>query len=229
MTNTIYQTLSKIDVTRQTKSKNGSTYLPWASCWAIVMEHFPESTYKTHTQKITVTTENKIYDIERPWFSDGTGWVEVEVEIVQRSDTDPNDVCYKRHTETYPIMDYRNQAIAEENITTTDVNKATKRALVKAVATCTGLGLHLFYGEDLPMELSEISDLQNRVFEIAKKKSGLSDKTKEKVSKLLKAAEQQTNPDLDEESITGRVTNINDADVLRELEKKLLAIRKTGD
>ena len=38
----------------------------------------------------------------------------------------------------------------------------------------------------------------------------LSDKAKEKVAELCKAAEKKANPNLDDESITGRYNNIND-------------------
>lgn len=222
MANTIYQTLSKIDVSKDIRSKNGNSYLPWATCWRIVMEHYPDSVYLIHKQPFSVYDENgnRITQFDRPWFSaNGSGWVEVEVNI-----GDENERV--THTEAYPIMDLRNKSVAEDSITTMEVNKALKRALVKAVATCTGLGLHLFYGEDLPAELAEITDAYNRVHELAKKKKELSEKAKARVLELMKDAERKTNPDLSDDEITGRVTNIDDIDVLRDLEKKLLAIRK---
>lgn len=222
MANNIYQTLSKIDVSKDIRSKNGNSYLPWATCWRIVKEHYPDSVYLINRQPFFAYdgNGNKLTQFDRPWFSaNGSGWVEVEVCI-----GDENERV--SHTETYPIMDLRNKAIAEDSITTMEVNKALKRALVKAVATCTGLGLHLFYGEDLPVELAEITDAHNRIHELAKKKMELSEKAKARVIELMKDAERKTNPDLTDEEITGRVTNIDDIDVLRDLEKKLLAIRK---
>lgn len=215
----IFQTLSQIDVSGYTKSKNGATYLPWASCWKLVMDHFPHSTYKIHTQHISTATESCSTSYERPWFADTTGWVEVEVCI-------RNDNECATHTEIYPIMDFRNKSIPASDITTMDVNKALKRALVKAVASCTGLGLFLFYGEDLPSEMAEIVTAQEKVSELANKKAKLSDAAKEKVTEIMRKAEKQTNPSLEDDLITGRAANINDIDVLKDVEKKLLAIRK---
>ena len=69
-------------------------------------------------------------------------------------------------------------------------------------------------------------DLQEEVTELAKKKSGLSDKAKEKSIELCKEAEKEANPDLDDELITGKISNINDVAILENLKKKLLAVRK---
>jgi hypothetical protein len=46
-------------------------------------------------------------------------------------------------------MDYKNQSIPVEKITSFDVNKAIQRSLTKAVAR-HGLGLYIYAGEDLP-------------------------------------------------------------------------------
>ena len=47
-----------------------------------------------------------------------------------------------------PIMNFRNQSITVDNITSMDVNKAIQRATVKAIAM-HGLGLAVYQGEDL--------------------------------------------------------------------------------
>ena len=49
-------------------------------------------------------------------------------------------------------MDYRNNSIPADKITSTDVNKTIQRSLTKAVAR-HGLGLYIYAGEDLPEDL----------------------------------------------------------------------------
>ena len=55
------------------------------------------------------------------------------------------------HIEYLPVMDFRNQSIPADKVTSTDVNKAIQRSLTKAVAR-HGLGLYIYAGEDLPEE-----------------------------------------------------------------------------
>lgn len=229
----IYETLSNIDITQYIKEKNGNKYLPWASCWNLVLKHYPHSTYKVNGQQISaqsledgdITGEKNLNKTSytRPWFVDNTGWVEVEVTVIDDGFESTETVS---HTEVYPIIDLRNKSIPGEQITSADANKSIKRALVKAVASCTGLGLFLFYGEDLPDEMAKVLELQATIQEIAKKKSGLSDSAKEKTIEICKKAEKEANPDWEDELITGKVTNIEDVDILKDLHKQLLKIRK---
>jgi hypothetical protein len=46
-------------------------------------------------------------------------------------------------------MNYRNEAIPADKVTSTDMNKTIQRSLTKAVAR-HGLGLYIYAGEDLP-------------------------------------------------------------------------------
>jgi hypothetical protein len=50
-------------------------------------------------------------------------------------------------------MDYRNNAVPLDQVTSTLVNKAIQRCLTKAIARL-GLGLYIYAGEDLPEEMS---------------------------------------------------------------------------
>ena len=98
-------------------------------------------------------------DTERPdgviyWTDGKTCWVKTGVII--------NDI---EHIEYLPVMDYKNNSIPLEKVTSFDVNKAIQRSLTKACAR-HGLGLYVYAGEDLPeseseameRELSEIID-----------------------------------------------------------------------
>lgn len=205
----IFNTLNNINVGNKTKEKNNLTYLPWAAAWEAVKRIYPQATFSVHQQTIDELGNTRF------WHDDGkTGWVEVSVTIGGIT-----------HTEELPIMDYRNQAIPADKITSTDANKSFKRCLVKCLAL-HGLATYVFLGEDLPEGESKLIDLQEEVTELAKKKSGLSDKAKEKSIKLCKEAEKEANPDLDDELITGKISNINDVAILENLKKKLLAVRK---
>lgn len=206
---TVFDLLNSVDVSEKIKDKNGLTYLSWASAWAEVKKKFPDATYDIKPQ-IMDELRN-----ERPWHDDGkTGWVEVGVTI--------NGM---EIVEVLAIMNYKNQAISVENITSVDANKAIKRCLVKACAL-HGLGLYIYEGEDLPEEATKTIELKEKVKALVTKKVALSDKAKEKVAELCKAAEKQANPDLDDELITGNYNNIEDVAILTNLEKQLMAVRK---
>ena len=53
------------------------------------------------------------------------------------------------HIEYLPVMDFRNQSISADKVTSFDVNKSIQRSLTKALAR-HGLGLYIYAGEDLP-------------------------------------------------------------------------------
>lgn len=204
----VFATLNAVDVSEKIKEKKDLKYLSWASAWAEVKKRYPDATYKVYKQ--TDESGNSRY-----WHDDGrTGWVEVGVTI--------NGL---EHIMTLAIMDFRNNAIPADNITSVDANKSMMRCLVKACAM-HGLALYIYEGEDLPENTSKIIDLQDEVAELAKKKSALSERAKVKAIELCKAAEKSVNPDMEDEFITGKISNINDADVLEKLKKQLLAVRK---
>ena len=124
----VFDNLSVINVNDKKKKKNNLDYLSWAFAWAEVKKIYPDVT-------------NKIYKNENNWnyHTDGrTAWVEVGVTIEGLE-----------HIENLPVMDYRNQSIPLEKITSMDVNKAIQRCLVKAIARHV-LGLYIYMNEDLP-------------------------------------------------------------------------------
>ena len=128
----IFETLSKINVNEHTEKKNGLTYLPWAWAWGTLKSSYPASFY--------TVAENK-----DGWnyFTDGrTCWVKCAVTAVDGED-------HQTAVEYLPVMDYRNNSIPLDQITSTAVNKAIQRCLTKAIARL-GLGLYIYAGEDLP-------------------------------------------------------------------------------
>lgn len=124
----VFAVLSKINCNEHTEKKNGLTYLSWAWAWHEVKSNFPDAFYTIYEDKDGI-----------PYFTDGkTCWVKTGVTI--------NGL---EHIEYLPIMDYRNQSIPLERVTSTDMNKAIQRSLTKACAR-HGLGLYIYASEDLP-------------------------------------------------------------------------------
>ena len=205
----IFNELNSVDVSAKVKEKNGLSYLSWSSAWSEIKKRYPGATYYVHPQIMDELGNTRF------WHDDGkTGWVEVSVTI--------EDIT---HTEILAIMDFRNKAIPAADITSVDANKSEKRCLVKACAM-HGLSLYIYEGEDLPEDVAKLIEIQQEVAELAKKRSSLSDKAKEKSIELCKEAEREANPDLEEEFITGKISNINDITILENLRKKLIAVRK---
>ena len=129
-TKSVYEVLSKIDVSEKTEAKNGLTYLSWAWAWHMAKINFPSANYI-------------VYENKDGWnyHSDGrTAWVKTGVTIDGLE-----------HIEYLPVMDFRNKSIPLDQVTSFDVNKAIQRSLTKALAKL-GLGLSVFAGEDLPMD-----------------------------------------------------------------------------
>ena len=124
--------LNKIDVSSKVKKRGKYDYLSWAWAWK-KLKRYPETTYTVYENKNGF-----------PYLTDGqTALVKVGVTVKGIE-----------HIEYLPVMDFRNQSIRIENMTSMDINKAIQRALTKAIAR-HGLGLNLYQGEDLPDEENE--------------------------------------------------------------------------
>lgn len=123
--------LSKINVNDKTETKGSGkfalTYLSWAWAWGVLMDHFPESIYEIHQDRI---------------LPDGSVMVSVTLTIKD------GDEQFSRFM-WLPVMNHLNKAII--NPDAMDINKATMRCLAKAIAMC-GLGHYIYAGEDLPVD-----------------------------------------------------------------------------
>lgn len=120
--------LNSINVQDKIEKKGNLSYLSWAYAWAEVKKLHPDAAYT-------------IYENAEGWnyHTDGrTCWVKTGVTV--------NGI---EHIEYLPVMDYKNNSIPLEKVTSFDVNKAIQRSLTKAVAR-HGLGLYIYAGEDLP-------------------------------------------------------------------------------
>lgn len=120
--------LNAINVSDKTEKKNGQTYLSWAWAWGELKKLHPDATYTVYENK-----DGWLYH------TDGrTCWVKTGVTV--------NGI---ENIEYLPVMDFRNNSIPADKVTSYDVNKAVQRSLTKAVAR-HGLGLYIYAGEDLP-------------------------------------------------------------------------------
>lgn len=129
-----FKKLSSIEIKDLIEKKGKFSYLSWASAWSLIKEQYP-------------TAQRIVYESEHTglnFFSDGTT-AYVKVGIV---------IDGIEHIDYLPIMDYRNQSIKLDKITSMDVNTAIQRSTAKAIAM-HGLGLSLWIGEDLNKTISE--------------------------------------------------------------------------
>lgn len=174
-TKSIFQTLYDADVTGKVKKKNGLSYISWAAAWAEVKKRYPDATYHVYTcqpdpYEETITEYKDGVPVmsrtvkrtpqPRPWFDDGkSAWVEVSVTINGQE-----------AKETYAIMDFKNNAVKADQVTSTDANKAKMCALAKACAQ-HGLGLFIYEGEDMPegvkKERTGLADARKKVVSAA--------------------------------------------------------------
>ena len=124
----VFETLNAVNCNEHTEKKNGLTYLSWAWAWAEVKKRYPGAF-------ITIYENPDGW----PYWTDGRYcWVKTGVTIEGLE-----------LTEYLPVMDYKNNSIPMERVTTMDVNKSIQRSLTKACAR-HGLGLYIYAGEDLP-------------------------------------------------------------------------------
>ena len=127
----VWETLSKIDVSAYTESKNGFTYLSWAHAWREIKNIYPQATFNKHLDNDGT-----------PVFIDRNGYAYVVVNVsIMTADE------HASATEVYPVLNHANKAI--QNPTSFEVNKALQRGLTKAMAYL-GLGFSIYVGEDLP-------------------------------------------------------------------------------
>ena len=149
----VFETLNAINVSDKIEKKNGLSYVSWAWCWTEVKKLYPNATYTIYERETQFGAVN--------YFTDGrTCWVKTGVTIDGLE-----------HIEQLPVMDYKNNSILLDKVSSFDVNKTIQRSLTKACAR-HGLGLYIYAGEDLPEEVKEqqaqTKDLAKEIMEFYK-------------------------------------------------------------
>jgi hypothetical protein len=124
-----FKELSAIDVKSKVERKGSQDYLSWSNAWSMLLSEYPTSTRKIYEDPHTGLN----------FFTDGrTAYVKVGVTVKGLE-----------HIDYLPVMDFRNNSISVDKLTSFDVNKTIQRATAKAIAM-HGLGLTLWSGEDVP-------------------------------------------------------------------------------
>ena len=135
----IWEDLSKVDCSEHIKEiKYGNRalrYLSWSWAWGILMEHYPQATYRFYEQ-----VDSGIPYIQ---FPNGTAEVRCRVTIGR---------CSREMW--LAVMDKSNSAV--KNPTSTQINDSKMRCLTKCLAMF-GLGHYIYAGEDLPTGADEIT------------------------------------------------------------------------
>ena len=123
----IFKQLSAISIKDKTDKKGKFDYLSWATAWSLIKSEYPDA-------------QRNVYECQETglnFFTDGkTAYVKVGITIYEME-----------HIDYLPVMDYRNNSIPIEKVTSMDVNTAIQRSTAKAIAM-HGLGLSLWIGED---------------------------------------------------------------------------------
>lgn len=141
-TNSVFATLSAINLNDKVEKKKDLTYLSWTYAWAEVKKHYPNAQY-----------EVKFFD-GNPYIEDAYLGYMVFTTVTIEEQT---------HMMWLPVMDGANKSMKSEEYSYDtrygqktvekasmfDINKTIMRCLVKNLAMF-GLGIYIFAGEDLP-------------------------------------------------------------------------------
>jgi hypothetical protein len=126
-----YSELSKIVIKDKVERKGKFDYLSWANAWDMIKKIHPDA-------------QRTIYEHEHTglnFFTDGKyAYVKVGITV--------NGI---EHIDMLPVIDYRNNSIDVDAMTSMDVNTAIQRSTAKAIAM-HGLGLTLWTGEDVEVK-----------------------------------------------------------------------------
>lgn len=153
----LFKKAIQLNVNDHTDLKNNLTYLSWAWAWQEFLKVCPEATYeiKKFTNPITGKTTTYLEDEELGFM--------VYTSITARGVTremwlpvmDGANKAMKRQPYEYTVGKGDKQFTKQvEAVSMFDVNKTIMRCLTKNIAMF-GLGLYIYAGEDLPIELGE--------------------------------------------------------------------------
>jgi len=155
----IFTDLNKVDISNHIKQKNKLNYLSWPYAWAHVVERYPESLYDIVK-----------FEYGKPYYLDETGamvYTKVTIDGITREMClpvmDGANKSMKMQAYTYEVKDWyaskqQGKDVFKEKVVEAismfDINKTIMRCLVKNLAMF-GLGLNLYAGEDLPLNIND--------------------------------------------------------------------------
>ncbi len=168
MSESIFEKGLKLNVTKHIEKKGRFNYLSWA--WAV-----------QELRKLDPKAEWNVAN-----FNDGNGnctpymkteagcFVEVLVELSDGT----------KSQQIHPVLDNNNKTLTNPNAF--QINTSIQRCLVKAIALASGIGLHIYAGEDLPPG-DEKEEKKKEAMTVELLVSNLpSCKTEESLSKYMK-------------------------------------------
>ena len=171
----VFATLNAINVNEKKEKKNKLDYLSWVWAWAELKKRYPDSTYRVYEDSRGLN-----------YFTDGnTCYVKVGVTVEGLE-----------MVEYLPVMDFRNQSITLDKVTSFDVNKSVQRCLTKAIAR-HGLGLYIYAGEDLPEDEIPDEPQQPKVSQRIKEVEAILAGTKYNIASAQRSANNNYNTDID--------------------------------
>jgi len=118
--------LRKVDVTKHMEKKNGFTYLSWPFAIEQLFINYPKASWQYGDPVVAPDGSMLVY-------------------ILLYLEEEANPIKLQ-----HPVLDYRNKPISTPNCF--DINTANMRGLTKLISMATGIGLHIYAGEDLPPE-----------------------------------------------------------------------------
>lgn len=153
----LFKKAIQLNVNDHTDLKNNLTYLSWAWAWQEFLKICPEATYEI--KKFTNPVTGKI----TTYLEDEEFGIMVFTSITARGVTremwlpvmDGANKAMKRKPYTYVAGKGDKQCEKSvEAVSMFDINKTIMRCLTKNIAMF-GVGLYIYAGEDLPIELGE--------------------------------------------------------------------------
>lgn len=141
-----FQILSSIDVSPHVKQKGHFSYLSWPFAIETLGQHHPDAVIQVKRFPLLSNP-----DFEVPYLQTPLGFF-VEVSVIV------NGIV---RSQLHPVLNHRNEPIDAPS--TFEINTSIQRAMVKAIAM-HGLGLFIYQGEDLPINLPEYTEEQHDHF-----------------------------------------------------------------
>ena len=126
----VFETLNSIDVSDKVERKGNLNYVSWAVAWGELKKVYPDASYTIYERETQYGPVNYFTDGKTCWVKTG-----VTVEGIE-------------HIEMLYVMDFRNNSITLDKVTSKDINTAIQRSITKAIAR-HGLGLGIYQGEDI--------------------------------------------------------------------------------
>jgi len=147
--NSVFATLSSINLNDKVEKKKDLTYLSWTYAWSEVKKHYPNAQYDVKF----FNGLPYVYDSELGYMVFTTVTIEDQTHMMWLPVMDGANRSMIANSYTY------NTRFGEKTVdaaTMFDINKTIMRCLVKNIAMF-GLGIYIYSGEDLP----EVENIQN--------------------------------------------------------------------